>query len=108
VGDRLGACLIFTPRGEGHRYYEFAGPGTLRKVIAGLALQTEMVPREVFKRLASLVRRRRVVWETAGESGDFASVAEPAAVVSHDHTLAMVPPEGFRNVWRMVLRVVAA
>jgi hypothetical protein len=33
----LAGRLIFTPKGEGGtRYYEFAGPGTLSKVIAGL------------------------------------------------------------------------
>jgi hypothetical protein len=37
--------LVFTPRGKGQgRHYEFAGPGTLRKVIAGLAFPIELVP----------------------------------------------------------------
>jgi site-specific DNA recombinase len=37
--------LTFTPRGEGRaRYYAFAGPGSLDKVIAGLALPMELVP----------------------------------------------------------------
>ncbi len=41
----LAGRLTFTPRGEGQgRYYEFAGPGTLRKVIAGLAFPMELVP----------------------------------------------------------------
>ena len=50
------------------------------------------------------------MWETPGESGDFASVAEPAAVVAYDGTLAMVPPGGggLGGLWRWPLRVVAA
>jgi DNA invertase Pin-like site-specific DNA recombinase len=41
----LAGRLIFTPQRAGsERYYEFAGPGTLRKVIAGLALPMELVP----------------------------------------------------------------
>jgi site-specific DNA recombinase len=41
----LAGRLIFTPKGEGHgRYYEFAGPGSLGKVVAGLALPMKMVP----------------------------------------------------------------
>src|SRR4029453_5536462 len=45
--------LTFPPRGEGRaRYYAFAGPGSLDKVIAGLALPMELVPPEEFARLA--------------------------------------------------------
>ncbi len=37
--------LVFAPRGEGRdRYYEFAGPGSLDRVIAGLTLPMELVP----------------------------------------------------------------
>jgi DNA invertase Pin-like site-specific DNA recombinase len=43
----LAGRLIFTPHGEGReRYYEFAGPGNLGKVVSGLALPTELVPRD--------------------------------------------------------------
>jgi hypothetical protein len=43
----LAGRIVFKPSGEGQgRYYEFAGPGTLRKVIAGLALPMELVPPE--------------------------------------------------------------
>jgi hypothetical protein len=60
----LAGRLIFTPTGEGRaRYYEFAGPGTLRKVIAGLALPMELVPpegtaRSDIERLTGTVRLR--------------------------------------------------
>jgi site-specific DNA recombinase len=41
----LAGRLVFTPRGEGRaRYYEFTGPGSLSKVVAGLALPMELVP----------------------------------------------------------------
>ena len=37
--------LIFAPRGEGRdRFYEFSGPGSLDRVIAGLTLPMELVP----------------------------------------------------------------
>jgi site-specific DNA recombinase len=40
----LGGRLVFTPRErDGARFYEFEGPGTVSKVIAGLALPTGVV-----------------------------------------------------------------
>jgi len=37
--------LVFAPRGEGRdRYYEFSGPGSLDRVIAGLTPPMELVP----------------------------------------------------------------
>jgi hypothetical protein len=37
--------LVFTPRErDGERYYDFECPGTVSKVIAGLALPTGVVP----------------------------------------------------------------
>ena len=40
----LAGRLIFTPKGEGRaRFYEFSGPGTLSKVIAGVALSKGLV-----------------------------------------------------------------
>lgn len=40
----LAGRLIFTPRGRaGARFYEFEGPGTVSKIIAGLALPRGVV-----------------------------------------------------------------
>jgi hypothetical protein len=40
----LAGRLVFTPRARtSERFYEFAGPGTLSKVIAGLALPRGVV-----------------------------------------------------------------
>jgi hypothetical protein len=42
----LSGRLVFTPREDSEgRYYEFAGQGSLGKVLAGLALPTKLVPR---------------------------------------------------------------
>jgi hypothetical protein len=41
----LAGRLTFTPRGKGRdRHYEFAGSGSLDRVIAGLTLSMELVP----------------------------------------------------------------
>ena len=40
----LAGRLVFTPRGEGEdRYYDFEGPGTVSRVIAGLVLPKSVV-----------------------------------------------------------------
>ena len=45
LGALVTGRLVFVPRGEGRdRYYEFEGPGSLDKVIAGLTLPMELVP----------------------------------------------------------------
>ena len=42
----LSSRLVFTPRErDGERYYEFEGPGTVSKLIAGLTLPTGVMTR---------------------------------------------------------------
>jgi hypothetical protein len=44
VAALLAGRLVFTPRGDGRkRFYEVSGPGTLDKVIAGMALPKGLV-----------------------------------------------------------------
>lgn len=56
----LAGRLVFTPRGEGReRFYEFEGPGTLGKVIGGLAIPTGVVTPAGFEPAISTLKGSR-------------------------------------------------
>jgi hypothetical protein len=56
----LAGRLVFTPREQnGERFYEFEGPGTLGKVIAGLALPTGVVTPAGFEPAISTLKGSR-------------------------------------------------
>ena len=56
----LAGRLVFTPRGGGEeRYYEFEGPGTVSRVIAGLALPKGVVTPAGFEPAISTLKGSR-------------------------------------------------
>jgi Recombinase zinc beta ribbon domain len=86
--------LIFTPRGEGaDRYYEFEGPGTVSKIIAGLALPKGLVTPGSHARWwrswerRSPSRSKESLWPRSnqGNQGPRGDPPEPLALPSNTH-----------------------